>query len=585
MSVRVFFTTAYVACSLMFWRSLVSWATVSPRYSVSTAALELWNFSVSSATAAALSGLAMGLLPRVWTSTGGWADPTTRNAPARGARGGVRRKLRHRGRRHVRRRLSVSPARVAARSGLSDARHGGGRRPAVLGSPRVRPGRPPDQIARRRTTAATPEGAAAVGAGASASTSGRGGLVLDGEVARAVRVHGDAGAHRGGQRRLLHVPALGGRRLEPQHLLEGGGVVLDELLLAERGLADDEVQVGVLVGAELDLAALDLGDRLGDVHGHGAGLRVRHQTARTEDLAEPADLAHEVGRRDDGVEVQPAALDPLQQVVTADVVGAGRLGLLRTVAVGEDQDPGGLAGAVREVDGAADHLVGLAGVDAEPHGDLDGRVVLGLRGGLGEADRLERRVEALGVDGARRGAVGLAALHGALPGSGGGVVSRAGAGPATGRTPRSGRPVQRGARGNAQPSTVMPIERAVPAMIFAAASTSLALRSSILVCAISRIWSCVSLATLVLCGSPDPLGTPAAFLISSAAGGVLVTKVNERSSNTVISTGMTLPRWASVAALYALTNSMMLTPCWPSAGPIGGGGGGGPPRSFRFVWP
>src|ERR1700761_5168825 len=35
---------------------------------------------------------------------------------------------------------------------------------------------------------------------------------------------------------------------------------------------------------------------------------------------------------------------------------------------------------------------------------------------------------------------------------------------------------------------------------------------------------------------------------------------------------MTLPRWFSVAALYALQNSMMLTPCWPSAGPTGGGG-------------
>ena len=60
--------------------------------------------------------------------------------------------------------------------------------------------------------------------------------------------------------------------------------------------------------------------------------------------------------------------------------------------------------------------------------------------------------------------------------------------------------------------------------------------------------------------------------ISFAAGGVLVTKVNERSSKIVISTGMTLPRWASVAALYGLQNSMMLTPCWPSAGPIGGAG-------------
>src|ERR1700742_593767 len=35
---------------------------------------------------------------------------------------------------------------------------------------------------------------------------------------------------------------------------------------------------------------------------------------------------------------------------------------------------------------------------------------------------------------------------------------------------------------------------------------------------------------------------------------------------------MTLARWFSVAALYALQNSMMFTPCWPSAGPTGGAG-------------
>src|SRR5690606_12715110 len=35
---------------------------------------------------------------------------------------------------------------------------------------------------------------------------------------------------------------------------------------------------------------------------------------------------------------------------------------------------------------------------------------------------------------------------------------------------------------------------------------------------------------------------------------------------------MTLPRLSCVASLYALQNSMMLTPCWPSAGPIGGAG-------------
>ena len=41
-------------------------------------------------------------------------------------------------------------------------------------------------------------------------------------------------------------------------------------------------------------------------------------------------------------------------------------------------------------------------------------------------------------------------------------------------------------------------------------------------------------------------------MISSGAGGVLVMNVNDRSSKIVISTGMMLPRWASVAALYCL---------------------------------
>ena len=63
------------------------------------------------------------------------------------------------------------------------------------------------------------------------------------------------------------------------------------------------------------------------------------------------------------VEVESAALDLLDQLVTADDVGIGGSGLVRLGADGEDEDPGGLAGAVREVDGATDHLVGLAGVD------------------------------------------------------------------------------------------------------------------------------------------------------------------------------------------------------------------------------
>src|ERR1700752_3873583 len=48
---------------------------------------------------------------------------------------------------------------------------------------------------------------------------------------------------------------------------------------------------------------------------------------------------------------------------------------------------------------------------------------------------------------------------------------------------------------------------------------------------------------------------------------------------------MTSPRWFSVAALYALQNSMMLTPCWPSAGPTGGAGLGWPGWICSLVCP
>src|SRR3712207_3439717 len=136
------------------------------------------------------------------------------------------------------------------------------------------------------------------------------------------------------------------------------------------------------------------------------------------------------------------------------------------------------------------------------------------------------------------------------------------------------------------------MERAVPSMILAAWSTSVAFRSGILRSAIWRTWSRVIVPTLFRFGSPDPLSRPMACLIRTAAGGVFVMKVNERSSKTVISTGMIVPFSPWVWALNALQNSMMFTPCWPSAGPTGGAGLAAPPgtwslmsvRTFFAIW-
>ena len=79
-------------------------------------------------------------------------------------------------------------------------------------------------------------------------------------------------------------------------------------------------------------------------------------------------------------------------------------------------------------------------------------------------------------------------------------------------------------------STSTPMLRAVPSMMRIALSRSLALRSAIFFSAISRTCDWLSRATFSRFGSPEPFSTPAACLISSAAGGCFVMNENDRSS-------------------------------------------------------
>src|SRR5207302_8924624 len=99
------------------------------------------------------------------------------------------------------------------------------------------------------------------------------------------------------------------------------------------------------------------------------------------------------------------------------------------------------------------------------------------------------------------------------------------------------RPVSLPVNGH-QTSVSTPMERAVPAMTFIASSTSRAFRSGIFVSAIERSWERERRPTFARFGSPEPDSSPRVSLISTAAGGVLVMNVNERSSKTVISTGV-----------------------------------------------
>jgi hypothetical protein len=79
-------------------------------------------------------------------------------------------------------------------------------------------------------------------------------------------------------------------------------------------------------------------------------------------------------------------------------------------------------------------------------------------------------------------------------------------------------------------STVTPIERAVPAMIFIGGVDVVGVEVGHLGLGDLADLRGGDLADLDLVRVAEPFSTPAAFLISSAAGGVFVMKVNERSS-------------------------------------------------------
>ena len=109
------------------------------------------------------------------------------------------------------------------------------------------------------------------------------------------------------------------------------------------------------------------------------------------------------------------------------------------------------------------------------------------------------------------------------------------------------------------PSTVMPIERAEPAIVRTAASRSAAVRSGILVLAISSTCARGELADLVdvrLATLVDLGG----LLDQHRGRRVLRMKVKDLSANAVITTGSRAWLQALVCALNALQNSMMFRP-------------------------
>ena len=123
------------------------------------------------------------------------------------------------------------------------------------------------------------------------------------------------------------------------------------------------------------------------------------------------DGLHHVRRRDDRIEIHPAARYLLDEILAADDIGPRVLGLLDLLARGEDKHPLGHSGAVGEAHRAADLLVRMARVDAQADVQLHALVELGRRHRLKKIDGLTKTVLPVAVDFGGRLSVTLTSLH------------------------------------------------------------------------------------------------------------------------------------------------------------------------------
>src|SRR5579884_195053 len=214
------------------------------------------------------------------------------------------------------------------------------------------------------------------------------GLELVGRLGRrrlksegAGNIQADARPHCGRQRNRTDILTLGARRLGPGNGIDHGSQVLEKLLRLKRNLANGRVNDADLVDSELDPTLANLVDTASQVARDGLTPSVGHEPPWTQysgHLLDDLGL-HHVGRRQRDVEVEPAPLNPFNEVLAAHEIGARFLRFASLISLSEDKDSDMLAGARGQHRNAPNLLVGVSGVDPQPHVQLDGSVELADR--------------------------------------------------------------------------------------------------------------------------------------------------------------------------------------------------------------
>src|SRR5258708_32725597 len=267
-------------------------------------------------------------------------------------------------------------------------------------------------------------------------------------AAEAPHVHAHARPHGRGDRHLAQVDPFHVGRLGLVDRVDQRHQIVAQLLRSERSAPDGALDYAGLVGTVLHLAGSGILHRCRDIGRHRPHLRVGHEPAGAADLTQLADHAHGVGARDHDVKIELPPFDAFGEIFHADDVRARVLCRLGLVALRKHRDSYLLAGSSRQHDRPAHGLVGFLRVDAELDRHIDGLIELRDRRLLDDLQRIEHGVIPVVLTHLRPGLFPLRELA------------------------------------HFTPSTVTPIERALPAIVRTAASRSAAVRSGILALAI-----------------------------------------------------------------------------------------------------
>ena len=153
-----------------------------------------------------------------------------------------------------------------------------------------------------------------------------------------------------------------------------------------------------LVNPELHLACLGVLHGRGHIGRHGTNLRVGHQAAWAQNLAQSTHHAHGIGSCNHHIKRHVARLDLGSQIIHANYVSTSSLGFISLGALGKYGHTFGFSGSIGQHHGTTHHLVGFLGIHPQLHRHVDGLIEFGGRTILHQRQGFSDRIQTVGIN-------------------------------------------------------------------------------------------------------------------------------------------------------------------------------------------